>query len=90
MCVLSVLDVLDAVICVVTELASIGTGTRLISAKVGEEKDTAILYWTYRAELTNDPSLGVNQKMNDSEAACCSAEALGLLLCTTGCATGKQ
>ena len=42
------------------------------------EKDTAILYWTYRAELTNDPSLGVNQKMNDSEAACCGAEALGL------------
>ena len=30
---------------------------------------TAILYWTYRAELTNEPSLGVNQKMNDSEAA---------------------
>ena len=37
-CVLLVLDVLDAVICVVTELASIGTGTRLVSAKVGEEK----------------------------------------------------
>ena len=26
-------------ICVVTELASIGTGTRLVSAKVGEEKE---------------------------------------------------
>ena len=24
--------------------------------------DTAILYWTYRAELTNDPSFRVNQK----------------------------
>ena len=35
----SVLDVLDAVTCVVTELASIGTGTRLVSAKVGEEKE---------------------------------------------------
>ena len=23
---------------------------------------TAILYWTYRAELTNDPSFRVNQK----------------------------
>ena len=45
---------------------------------------TAILYWKYRAELTNDPSLGVNQKMNDSEAACCGAEALGLRLGTTG------
>ena len=52
--------------------------------------DTAILYWSYRAELTNDPSLGVNQKMNDSEAACCGADALGLRLGTTGCATGKQ
>ena len=51
---------------------------------------TAILYWTYHAELTNDPRLGANQKMNDSEAACCGAEALGLRLGTTGCATGKQ
>ena len=51
---------------------------------------TAILCWTYRAELTNDPSLGVNQKMNDSEAACCGVETLGLRLGTTGCATGKQ
>ena len=51
---------------------------------------TAILYWTYRAEQTNDPSSGVNQKMNDSEAACCGAEAFGLRLGTTGCATGKQ
>ena len=50
---------------------------------------TAILYWTYRAELTNDPSSGVNQNMNASEAACCGAEALGLRLGTTGCATGK-
>ena len=47
-------------------------------------------YWTYRAELTNDPSLGVNQKLNDSEAACCGAEAFGLRLGNTGCATGKQ
>ena len=38
-CVLSVLDVLDAVICVVTELASIGTGTRLVSANVGEDSE---------------------------------------------------
>ena len=52
--------------------------------------DTAIFYWTYRAELTNDPSLGVNQKVNDSEAACCRVETLGLPLGTTGCATGKQ
>ena len=51
---------------------------------------TAILYWPYHAELTNNPSFGVNQKMNDSEAACCGAEALGLRLGTTGCATGKQ
>ena len=56
----------------------------------GVLNSTAILYWPYRAELTNDPSLGVNQKMNDSEAACCGAEALGLRLGTTGCATGKQ
>ena len=35
--------------------------------------NTVIIHWTYRAELTNDPSLGVNQKMNDSEAACCGA-----------------
>ena len=26
------------------------------------ESDTAILYWTYRAELTKDPSFRVNQK----------------------------
>ena len=32
-------NVLDAVICVVTELAAIGAGTRLVSAKVGEEKE---------------------------------------------------
>ena len=25
-------------------------------------RDTAILYWTYRAELTNYPSFRVNQK----------------------------
>ena len=37
---------------------------------------TAILFWTYRAELTNDPSFRVNPKMNDSEAACFGAEAL--------------
>ena len=57
---------------------------------IAGEELTAILYWPYRAELTNDPSLGVNQKMNDSEAACCGAEALDLRLGTTGCATGKQ
>ena len=45
-----------------------------------ERAVTAILYWTHRAELTNDPSLGVNQKMNDSKEACCGAEALGLRL----------
>ena len=27
-----------------------------------EAKSTAILYWTYRAELMNDPSFRVNQK----------------------------
>ena len=35
---------------------------------------TAILYWTYRAELANDPSFRANQKMNDSEAVCSGAE----------------
>ena len=40
-------------------------------------KHTMIRYWTYRAELTNDPSFRVNQKMNDSEVACCGAEVLG-------------
>ena len=40
------------------------------------EVSTAILYWTYRAGLTNDPSFRVNPKMNDSEAACFGGEAL--------------
>ena len=53
-----------------------GDGSGIVSCA------TAFLYWTYRAQLTNDSSLGVNQKMNDSEA-------LGLRLGTTGCATGK-
>ena len=34
----------------------------------------AILYWTYRAELTNDPSFCVNQTMNVTQAICCGAE----------------
>ena len=42
-----------------------------------QEEVTAILYWTYRAELTNDPGSRVKPKMNDSEAACFGAEALG-------------
>ena len=44
--------------------------------KEHSKSDTAILYWTYRAELTNDPSFRVKPKMNDSEAACFAAEAL--------------
>ena len=55
---------------------------------------TAILYWTYRAELTNDPGFRVyqNEWQWSRMLRCGSAgkPLFGLRLRTTRCATGKQ
>ena len=60
-----------------------------------KSRPTAILYWTYRAELTNDPSFRVNQKgvtvkPHASVRKHWNIPLLGLRFCTTDCATGKK